>query len=93
MYFLDKQLTKRLGTSPAYITKILRGDINFTVDSMVRLAKAAGGKVQIHVGPEEIRWFGVAQKKKAELPKKNIRLTTPKDPGASFLKRSQNRTN
>jgi plasmid maintenance system antidote protein VapI len=50
-----KELAKHLGTSPAYITKILRGDINFTVDSMVRLAKAAGGTVQIHIGQEEIR--------------------------------------
>lgn len=88
-----KELSKRLGTSPAYITKILRGDINFTVDSMVRLAKAAGGKVQIHVGPEEIRWFGVAQKGKKESPQRNPGITPQKDPRASLPKRSQNRKN
>jgi transcriptional regulator with XRE-family HTH domain len=64
-----KELARRLGTSPAYITKILRGDVNFTVDSMVRLAKAVGGTVQIHVGQEEVQWLGVAKRKKEELPK------------------------
>ena len=28
-------LARRLGVSPAYITKALRGNVNFTVDSMV----------------------------------------------------------
>ncbi len=54
------ELAKRLGASPAYITKVLRGDINFTVETMVRLAKAVGGSVQVHMGPREItRWVGV----------------------------------
>ena len=42
-------LARRLGVSPAYITKVLRGNVNFTVDSMVRLVRAAGGEVQIQV--------------------------------------------
>jgi transcriptional regulator with XRE-family HTH domain len=43
------ELARRLGVSPAYITKALRGNVNFTVDSMVRLVRAAGGEVSIHV--------------------------------------------
>jgi antitoxin component HigA of HigAB toxin-antitoxin module len=46
-----KELAKRLGPSPAYVTKVLRGDVNFTVDSMARLAKAVGGTVQVHLSP------------------------------------------
>jgi transcriptional regulator with XRE-family HTH domain len=42
-------LARRLGVSPAYITKVLRGNVNFTVDSMVRLVRAAGGEVHIQV--------------------------------------------
>lgn len=42
-------LARRLGVSPAYITKVLRGNINFTIDSMVRLVRAAGGEVHIQV--------------------------------------------
>ena len=42
-------LARRLRVSPAYITKVLRGNVNFTVDSMVRLVRAAGGEISIHV--------------------------------------------
>lgn len=43
------ELARRLSVSPAYITKVLRGNINFTVDSMVRLIRAAGGEIHIQV--------------------------------------------
>ena len=48
-------LARRLGVSPAYITKVLRGNVNFTVDSMVRLVRAAGGEVSIHIAPRNKR--------------------------------------
>jgi transcriptional regulator with XRE-family HTH domain len=48
-------LARRLRVSPAYITKVLRGNVNFTVDSMVRLARAAGGEVSIHIAPRNKR--------------------------------------
>jgi transcriptional regulator with XRE-family HTH domain len=47
------ELARRLGTSPAYITKILRGNVNFTVDTMVRLARAVGGQLHLHMTPQE----------------------------------------
>ena len=34
------ELAERLGTSPAYVTKLLRGKANFTLATMVRLARA-----------------------------------------------------
>lgn len=33
-------LAKCMGVSPAYITKILKGDINLTIETMTRLARA-----------------------------------------------------
>jgi transcriptional regulator with XRE-family HTH domain len=45
-------LARRLGVSPAYITKVLRGNVNFTVDSMVRLVKAAGGEISVQIAPK-----------------------------------------
>ena len=33
------ELARRLGTSPAYVTKILRGKVNFTLGTMARLAR------------------------------------------------------
>jgi len=46
------ELARRLGVSPAYITKVLRGNVNFTSDSMVRLVRAAGGEVSVQVAPK-----------------------------------------
>ncbi len=46
------EFARRLGVSPAYITKVLRGNVNFTLDSMVRLVRAAGGEVSLQVGPK-----------------------------------------
>ena len=42
-------LAKKIGTSPAYISKIFRGDANFTIESMVKLSRATGGKVDIKI--------------------------------------------
>lgn len=52
------ELAKQLGTSAAYITKVLRGDANFTLKTMFRLAKAVGGNLQLRVVSDEteIQW-------------------------------------
>lgn len=42
-------LAKKLGTSPAYITKIIRGDANLTIESMVKLCTAVGSELDISV--------------------------------------------
>lgn len=57
------ELAKKIGSSPAYITKVLRGDTNFTIESMVRLVRALDGQLRIHVGKQEdhVRWFDVIQ--------------------------------
>lgn len=56
-----KQLAELMETSPAYITKIMRGDTNFTIETMVKLARRLDGKLSVHVSPSEcnVRWFGV----------------------------------
>jgi transcriptional regulator with XRE-family HTH domain len=38
------ELSRKLGTSPAYVTKILRGNANFTLDSLVQIGRALGCK-------------------------------------------------
>ena len=35
-------LAKKVGVSKAYVTKILKGDVNFTVETMVKFAMAVG---------------------------------------------------
>lgn len=43
----NAQLAKKLGTSPAYITKVFRGDTNFTIETMVKLARAACSSLEV----------------------------------------------
>ena len=57
-----KEFAKRLNTSQAYITKIFRGNANFTIQTMTRLVKALDGELHIHITPKEqqvARWFKV----------------------------------
>ena len=42
-------IAKKIGTSAAYITKIFRGDTNVTIESMVKLARATGGQLEVNV--------------------------------------------
>jgi transcriptional regulator with XRE-family HTH domain len=43
------KLARRLGTTPAYVTKILRGKANFTLDTMVRLARALDTELHVEI--------------------------------------------
>jgi transcriptional regulator with XRE-family HTH domain len=43
-------LAARLGATPAYVTKILRGRVNFTLATMVRISRALGTKLHVHLG-------------------------------------------
>jgi len=54
------ELASILGTSQAYITKVFGGNANFTIQSMVKLTRAIGGKLHIHVADKETRiyWMG-----------------------------------
>lgn len=49
------QLAERIGASTAYITKVLRGDTNFTIESMVKLTRALGGNLSVQVTGKERR--------------------------------------
>jgi transcriptional regulator with XRE-family HTH domain len=53
------ELAVRIGHSPAYITKVLRGNANFTAATMAKLAKAMGAEVRIHLAPSGSRttWY------------------------------------
>jgi transcriptional regulator with XRE-family HTH domain len=40
------------GFSPAYITRIFRGDVNLNIHTMVRLARCVGARLHLHLVPE-----------------------------------------
>lgn len=49
------ELARRLGTSQAYVTKILRGNANFTLRTMARIALALGLEFRTHLAPRGSR--------------------------------------
>ncbi|VVN20667.1 hypothetical protein PS662_04350 [Pseudomonas fluorescens] len=55
----NAMLAERMETSPAYITKAMRGDANFTIESMVKITHSLGGRIHIHVADAEasVRWL------------------------------------
>lgn len=53
------ELARRIGSSQAYITKILGGNANFTLASMTKLARALGSEMRVHMAPaaSTTRWM------------------------------------
>src|SRR5258705_9047405 len=51
-------LAKKIGTSRAYVTKLLGGNANFTLATMVKLAFALDGAVHVHIADKQAvtRW-------------------------------------
>jgi transcriptional regulator with XRE-family HTH domain len=46
------ELARRLGTSQAYITRVLSGHANFTLKTMAKLAQALGLQLEVGLGPQ-----------------------------------------
>jgi plasmid maintenance system antidote protein VapI len=70
------ELARRIGTSRAYITKLLGGDANFTLMTMVKLAMALGGAVHVHISDQQsyTTWQDKPRSKpSSETPKVKIR--------------------
>ena len=66
------ELARRLGTSRAYVTKLLGGNANFTLQTMTKVAMALGAQVHVHVADRDAltRWIDEmpAQKEQAAAP-------------------------
>lgn len=73
-------LARKLNKSNAYITQILRGERNFTIDTMVELADALDSKLTIHFsskGEKTVDWYRVVQGAQKER-RKAVRASSPK---------------
>ena len=44
-------LAREMGVSQAYITKIMKGNANFTLASMTRIARVLGARLQVQLVP------------------------------------------
>jgi transcriptional regulator with XRE-family HTH domain len=54
------ELARRLGASPAHVTQILRGDTNFTLVSLEKLAAALGAQLRVVLDGEPAERAAVA---------------------------------
>ncbi|MCH7226702.1 helix-turn-helix domain-containing protein [Haloferula sp. A504] len=63
------ELARRLGTSLAYVSKVLNQPGNLTVDSLVKISDAVGCDLRAHLLPRECEgmWINV-QKKRTTKP-------------------------
>jgi len=61
------ELARRIDSSPAYVTKVMRGNTNFTLASMVRLVRALGGQLKVKVCADEdwAQWVHVRSQRPA----------------------------
>lgn len=55
-------LASRLGTTQGFVTKLLSGNANMTLRTMVRIARALDAELHVHVAPvdRKVRWIEVA---------------------------------
>jgi transcriptional regulator with XRE-family HTH domain len=63
-----RQLAERLGTSRAYVTRILRTDYNLTAETMVKVALALHARVSLHLSPAEAvrtQWLDLVERAEA----------------------------
>jgi plasmid maintenance system antidote protein VapI len=63
----NAELASRLETSPAYITKLLRGDGNLTIETMVKATRAIDCDFHIHISHRNatVKWLDVISNDKA----------------------------
>ncbi|MFT5815784.1 MAG: transcriptional regulator with XRE-family HTH domain [Psychroserpens sp.] len=66
----NKHLADKLDTSNAYVTKILRGDQNFSIESMHKIADAVNADLSFHLSHKgtNFQWFGLHHNKKPIRP-------------------------
>lgn len=64
------ELARRLGTSPAYVTKVLRGDVNFTLRTIAKLGRVFDRRPRLHLAPAETitKWVDVPWQAPAARP-------------------------
>ncbi len=52
------ELARRLGVAPARVTSLMTGANNFTMETMVKIARALDAGIQVHLAPKDCdtRW-------------------------------------
>lgn len=50
----EAELSRRLGSSRAYVNKVLQGDTNFTIESLVKIGLAIGFELSIDLASPQV---------------------------------------
>ena len=66
----NSQLARKLDASPAYVTKLLGGENNFTVETMVKVARALDCRLRVCLEPAgmETEWMHFHKVKPPAVP-------------------------
>lgn len=70
----NAELARRVGVSPAYITKLFRGPSNLSIETLTKFADAIGCKVHLHLAKQsaDVRWLDVFQNRTAPHVSANV---------------------
>lgn len=73
------QLAESISCSQAYISKVMKGDANFTIETMVKIARALNSKLCIHLAQqhEDIQWLGVVSNTKRNVAEERAQWASP----------------
>lgn len=73
----NTDLAKKLGVKPPYISKVMRGDENLTISSMVKLIRATGGRLHLQVADQldGMHWFKVISGKSNSFSQSAVNFT------------------
>ena len=65
------ELAERMDTSKPYITKVMSGTANFTLDSMIQIADALNSELSVHLTAKdcETQWIDFTSKSSTTLVK------------------------
>lgn len=83
------ELARRIGHSQAYVTKVLRGNVNFTLATMTKLAKALDAVVRVHLAPTGVSVVWVDRGVATD----SLTVELPQNASVRFLPGSQVHTN
>jgi transcriptional regulator with XRE-family HTH domain len=69
------QLAKKIGSSQAYVTKVLGGNVNFTLASMTKLARALDCVVRVHIATKhaKVHWLDEPGNQQVLIDDPNVR--------------------
>jgi|SRR3954467_5670372 ribosome-binding protein aMBF1 (putative translation factor) len=85
------QLASLLGARPSYVTKILKGNVNFTFATVTKLSRLLGVRPRLHLAPRGSRtlWYDVMDGDTAPATVGDLEVVAPEEPKGSSRKRQK----